>query len=123
MDLQLQAARRQAETRIVRELARTLALIDKAKSELERRLDLGDAEVKVSDLWNLIRAEQLLIGEATDRIEVREVRLVLSAAFSVAVRYVEPGRQREFLEELKGATAGLLELGPADAELEAGGDS
>jgi hypothetical protein len=89
---------RQAETKIVRsrarEIERTLRLIDKAKDELERRLDGGDADVKVSDLWNLIRAERLLTGETTDRIEVREVRLLFSARFAVAVRFVDSARRQ-----------------------------
>lgn len=117
---------RQAETKIVRsrarEIERTLRLIDKAKDELERRLDGGDADVKVSDLWNLIRAERLLTGETTDRIEVREVRLL----FSAQVRSRRPVRRlsaaAEFLKELETATAGLLELEPGDAELDGGSE-
>jgi hypothetical protein len=79
-------AARQVERRVVREraarIADTIELVDLARQELLVLLRDGKAEVRLADLPNLIRLEALLEGEATERLETREVREVLVAIFA-----------------------------------------
>jgi hypothetical protein len=114
-----QKARGEAEKRIVRErakrLADTLTLIDKARSEVLAQLEKGDADVKISDLPALIKLELLLEGEATDRVEIVEVRQVIQQVFAVVgeivIRWVPAAERGEALAMIDRA-AGLVALDP-----------
>jgi hypothetical protein len=77
--------------------------------------------VKLGDLPGLVRLRELLLGQATDRVEVSEVRLVLVAAFSTASRYVPDERREDFLRELEQATGGIVSLGEIGELSENGG--
>jgi hypothetical protein len=119
-------ARRRAETTIVRDrakvLATTLEIVDLAESELLARLRAGEAEVRLADLPGLVRLRELLLGEATERIDVAEDKVVNAAAISVGQRIVEQARRQEYADALEQAVGGIVSLGPTADELEAGGD-
>jgi hypothetical protein len=110
-------ASREVEKRVVKDRARriteTLELIDLARSELHERLRAGDAELRLADLPALVKLESLLEGEATARVEIFEVKVVLSSFLGVAMRYVPRSEQRAFLAEAESAAGGMLELSPA----------
>jgi hypothetical protein len=112
-------ASREVEKRVVKERARriaeTLELIDLARSELHERLRAGDAELRLADLPALVKLESLLEGEATARVELFEVKLVLSGFLGVAMRYVPRADRKAFLAQAESATGGMLELSPAAA--------
>jgi hypothetical protein len=110
-------ASREVEKRVVKDRARriteTLELIDLARSELYERLRAGDAELRLADLPALVKLESLLEGDATARVELFEVKLVLSTFLGVAIRYVPLSERRRFLAEAESAAGGMLELAPA----------
>jgi hypothetical protein len=114
-------ARQRAETTIVRErsteIAKTVEIVSLAEDELLKRLRAGQAEVRLADLPALVKLRELLLGGATQRIEVSEVRVALTAFLGVAIRHLPPERRQVFLAEAREATGGFLDAS-ATAELE-----
>jgi hypothetical protein len=103
-------------------IADTLRLVDLARSELLKRLKAGEAEVRLSDLPALVKLEQLLVGEPTDRIELAQVRefvvgfvgMVDEALARVVVAVIgDNGESRRLLTEFRKEIPALLEQAAA----------
>lgn len=115
-------ATKRTEQRIIRDRSErildTYRLIDAARSKLLDDLEADTVEVRLADIPALIKIEQLLDGEATERVEIREVRTVFALLLS--------GLQPIMLlpdSERWPATLGLMErvaaqvrIGPGEAE-------
>jgi len=102
-------------------LAETIDVIDRARTEVLGKLQTGDADVKLSDLPALIKLEMLIEGEATDRVEMTEVRQVIANVFVIAGRFIPREQRAAFLEAI-GGLAGSIEAGPV-LELVEGGET
>ncbi len=106
------------EKRVVRDravrLADTINLVDSARSEILERLEKGDADVRLSDMPALIKLELLLEGEATDRVEITEIRTVIHQVFAIVDQYLPVEHRPAFIEAISqlpitAATAPVLE--------------
>jgi hypothetical protein len=112
------------ERRVIREhevrIAETLEIIDGLRQQLRERAKAGDVVIDITDFVQLMKLEQLLEGDPTERIEMTEVRAVVLAVYRTAGAFVPKERRAEFLQRLDEATTGLfepaevLELPPAD---------
>jgi hypothetical protein len=104
--------------RIVRErsvrVADTIDLIDLARQQLLERLRMGEAHVDPTDLVALVKLENLLEGEATDRVDIGEANQAILLIARAAAELIPRERQSEFMERLD---AIAIEL---DARLPAG---
>jgi hypothetical protein len=120
--------RRNARNRAER-LGRTLEFYDRANdlALAEIPLDengevdlarLGEAKPKVeallSSMPGLFKMAELAAGEATDRVAIAEVQPVLVAFARIAVLRSSPEERGEVIRELEAASAGLVQIGPAD---------
>jgi non-ribosomal peptide synthetase component E (peptide arylation enzyme) len=78
----------QTERRIIRDraerIADTYALIDAVRSKALTGVLDGSIEARPADVAALVKIEQLLDGEATERVEVREIRTVFALLLSGA---------------------------------------
>lgn len=88
-------------------VAATLRIVDGVLDSFVDDLDARAREAKLADLPALVRLAELLEGEATDRVELGEVQLVIQAVMAAAGRFVPRELRDEFLRELDAATAGL----------------
>lgn len=94
--------------RVQKALSLVDGLLVRAGADIER---LGK-DLRPSDLPAIVKLAELLEGEATDRVALGEVQLVIQAVVAVAGRWVTselpPAERRDgFLRELESATAGL----------------
>lgn len=105
-----------------REITKTLEIIALAESELLGRPRAGGAEVRLADLPALVRLRELLLGEATERVQVGEVKIIVHAAFAVGPRFIEPARRQDYLDALRAAVGGIVSVDGTAGELEAGAD-
>lgn len=110
----------EVEQRVVRErsvrIAEALNAADLVVQQLREQLESGKVAADVGDLPAVMKMVQLLEGEATERVEVNEVKTVILAVVEAAGRYVPRERRLEFLADLRAAA------GPF-AALEAGDDA
>jgi hypothetical protein len=111
-------ARAEADKLLVRErterVADTLRIIDAARTRFAGQLRTSEFRLTGSDFVGLIKLENLLEGEATERIEPQQVRSIVLAVFTVAGRFVPAERREEFLTEMDAHVAGVLEVAPED---------
>jgi hypothetical protein len=101
-------------------LADTIAVIDQARQEMLGKLRAGDADVKLADLPALIKLEMLIEGEATDRIETKDVQEVIHSVFVIAGQFVPPANRAAFLAAI-GELSSHAVGGPPALELIEGG--
>lgn len=121
--------RRHARNRAER-LARTLDFYDRATDvglaslplDAEGEIDLtalGEARPKIeallSSMPGLFKMAELAAGEATDRVAIAEVQPVLVAFARIAVLRASPEVRGEVIRELEQASAGLVQIGGAEA--------
>jgi hypothetical protein len=86
-------------------IKKTLGIIDRM---LDRYTTSVNAlELKPSDLPQLVKLAELLVGEPTDRVEVSVVRRVFALVIERAGLYVERDRREAFLEEMRELEASL----------------
>lgn len=89
------------ETFVVRQRAErikdTYRLVDKARSKLLAGLDADTTDVRLADIPALLKIEQLLDGEATERIDLGAVRQVFALFIAGSRPLVADERWPEFV--------------------------
>jgi hypothetical protein len=75
--------------------------------EVLSQLRAGDLPLSAAELVHVVKLAELLSGEATDRIQVHEVRVLVAATFELAGRFVPADRREEFLREVEAFTGEL----------------
>lgn len=103
--------RRRDDTVRVAELLRRRALLIDPDDQVA--LEALDVELAIRMLPVYAKLEELYAGEATDRLDVSEVRTVLAVVLRAAGRFVPKAQRPAFLEAVGDAAAGLVELGDA----------
>lgn len=76
-------------------IRKTLGIVDRLLDRYE--IDVDRLELKPSDLPNLVKLSELLIGEPTDRMEAVVVRRVFALVVERAGRFVPREQREEFL--------------------------
>ena len=109
-----EAVRKARRSRSAR-IEQALRLVDGTMDFFEEKLPEKAADARLSDLPALVKLAELLEGEATDRVDLGQVRAVLVAVVQVAGRYVPAEARDAFLGELDQAVGGLLQLGDEGA--------
>lgn len=85
----------------------TIRIIDAARTRFAGQLARSDFRLTGSDFVGLIKLEALLEGEATDRVAIGDVRVLIDAVLVVARRFVDDPsgtvdeRRGRFLAEVK----------------------
>lgn len=122
-------ARAETDKRLVRSKALrdadTLRIIDAARARFASQLQRADFRMTGSDFVGLIKLEQLLEGEATERVELGEVRIIVEAVLGVARLFVDDvdgsveERRGRFLAAVKELPLPGLERTPPRGDLRA----
>lgn len=101
-------ANAKAEDKLVREradrVADTLRVIDAARVRFAGQLRTSAFRLTGSDFVGLMKLENLLDGEATDRIDFAEVKEALLEERERAMRYMTPEQRAAYIAELEEAT-------------------
>lgn len=99
-------ARQQAEASIVRDraarVADTLRIIDASRIKFASHLKESSFRLTGSDFVGLIKLEQLIEGEPTDRVDFHEVQSMLGQVVTVALRHIPKSKRQAFVEEIRG---------------------
>jgi len=90
-------------------VADTLRIIDASRLKFAANLREQTFRLTGSDFVGLIKLEQLLEGEATDRVSVVELQEAIGLVMAVAIRYIEKKDQTVFLNEVRGRIGTAIE--------------
>lgn len=93
-------------------VANSLRFVDDFLDVAKAKLKAGDLDVRASDVPPLVKLAELLEGEATDRIQVGEVRALIVQVTIAAGKWVTSPlppeeRRKGFMGELGELTSGL----------------
>jgi hypothetical protein len=88
-------------------IKKTLGIVDRLLDRYESGVD--GLELKPSDLPNLVKLAELLVGEPTDRVEVATVRRVFAILIERAGRFVTLEQRPAFLLEMRELESALPE--------------
>lgn len=105
----------QAKTRIVRSRAervqKTLGIVDALLDRYDAELD--KLELRPGELDRIVKLAELLVGEATDRMEFSEVQDALGATVKLALEYIGREQRDEFLDRWRRLFGGDDQAGAA----------
>jgi len=88
-------------------VAKVLALVDAFVDHVDANFDEKAREAKLSSLPDLVKLAELLVGEATDRMELHEVTEALTLVTSIAVTFIPKARRNEFLAAVRKALGAI----------------
>lgn len=95
-----QATRRIVLSRADR-VTKVLGIVDGALAHFDAELEAKAADAKLADLPGLVKLAELLVGEATERMEFAEVQEALGSVMAIAVELLPVGKRAEFLSRVR----------------------
>ena len=84
-------------------IAATIKLIEELRTRYAALIYEEEYEPRGTDLAALLRIEALLEGEATERVDIEDVKAALRKAIEIAAHYIAPERRIDYIDEFQRA--------------------